>query len=59
MLDKLQQARMVPDDKASILQDKQGPTGGKGGSWILDQLNLEGLDSWTGEQQQSAKDLIG
>ena len=45
---KLQQARMVPDDKASKL--KQGPTGGKGGSWILDQLNLEGLESWKGEQ---------
>ena len=52
---KLQQARMVPDDKASKL--KQGPTGGRG-SWILDQLNLEGLESWTREQQQSAKDLL-
>ena len=31
---------------------------GEGGSWILDQLNLEGLESWTGEQQQSAKDLL-
>ena len=31
---------------------------GEGGSWILDQLNLEGLDSWTGEQQQSSKDLL-
>ena len=27
---KLQQARMVPNDKASKLQDKQGPTGGRG-----------------------------
>ena len=26
----LQQARMVPSDKTSKLQDKQGPTGGKG-----------------------------
>ena len=34
------------------------PTGGKGGSWVLDQLNLEGLESWTGEQQQLAKDLL-
>ena len=51
----LQQTRMVPNDQASKLQDKQGPTGGKGGSWILDQLNLEGLDNWTAEQQQSAK----
>ena len=31
---KLQQARMVPDDKFSKF--KQGPTGWKGGSWILD-----------------------
>ena len=31
---------------------------GEGGSWILDQLNLEGLESWTGEHQQSAKDLL-
>ena len=53
---KLQQARMVPDDKASKF--KQDPTWGKGGSWILDQLNLEGLESWTGEQQQSAKDFL-
>ena len=34
------------------------PLGRKGDSWILDQLNLEGLESWTGEQQQSAKDLL-
>ena len=53
---KLQQARMVPDDKASKF--KQGPTGGRGGSWILDQLNLEGVETWTGEQQQSARDLL-
>ena len=53
---RLQQARMVPDDKSS--KSKEGPTGEKGGSWILDQLNLEGLNSWTGEQQQSAKDLL-
>ena len=51
----LQQARKVPNDQASKLQDKQGPNRGKGGSWVLDQLNLEGLDSWTPEQQQSAK----
>ena len=53
---RLQQARVVPDDKSSKI--KQDPTGRKGGSWILDQLNLEGLESWTGEQQQSAKDLL-
>ena len=47
---KLQQARMVPDDKASKLQDmiNRVPLG-EGSSWILDQLNLEGLESWTGE----------
>ena len=53
---KLQQARMVPDDNASKF--KLGSTGGKGGSWILDQLHLEGLETWTGEQQQSARDLL-
>ena len=47
---------MVPDDKTSKL--KQDPSGGKQGSWILDQLNVERLDSWTEEQQQSAKDLL-
>ena len=47
---------MVPDDKASKF--KQDPTGEGGGSWILDQLNLEGLETWTGEQQQSARDLL-
>ena len=35
-----------------------GPHWGEGGSWILDQLNLKGLKSWSGEQQQSAKDLL-
>ena len=40
VLAQLQQARMVPNDKASKLQDTQGPTGRKGGSWILDQLHL-------------------
>ena len=53
---RLQQAKMVPDDQSS--KPKQDPTGGRGGSWILDQLNLEGLNSWTGEQQQSARDLL-
>ena len=47
VVDRLQQARVVPDDKPS--KCKQGPTGGKGASWVLDQLNLEGLESWTGE----------
>ena len=31
---------------------------GEGVSWILDKLNLEGLDSWTAEQQQSAKNFL-
>ena len=31
---------------------------GEESSWILDQLNLEGLERWTGEPQQSAKDLL-
>ena len=47
---------MIPDDQSS--KPKQVPTGGKGGSWILDQLHLEGLNSWTGEQQQSARELL-
>ena len=53
---RLQQARMVPDDQS--FKTKQDLSGGKGGSWILDQLNLEGLNSWTREQQQSARDLL-
>ena len=58
VVDQLQQARMVPGDNTSKSQDNQGPTGGKGGSWILEQLHLEGLDSWTVEQQQSIKELL-
>ena len=53
---RLQQARMVPDDQSS--KSKQDPTRGEGGSWVLDQLNLEGLNSWTREQQQSSRDLL-
>ena len=53
---KLQQARMVPDDQSS--KSQQDPTRGEGGSWVLDQLNLEGLNSWTREQQQLARDLL-
>ena len=53
---RLQQARMVPDDQSS--KSKQDPTRGEGGSWVLNQLNLEGLNSWTREQQQSARDLL-
>ena len=56
----LQQAKMVPKiQKASTKeQDKQGPNGGKEASWVLDQLNLEGLNAWTADQQQAAKDLL-
>ena len=31
---------------------------GKVGTWGLDQLNLEGLNAWTADQQQAAKDLL-
>ena len=51
----LQHPTTVPNDQTSKLQDKQGPNRGKEGTWVLDQLNLEGLSSWTSEQQQSAK----
>ena len=44
--------------RLSKLQGKQDPIRGKGGLWVLDQLNLEGLDSWTPEQQQSAKNPL-
>ena len=56
----LQQAKMVPKiQKTSTKeQDKQGPNGGKEGSWVLDQLKLEGLNAWTADQQQVAKDLL-
>ena len=49
---------MVPNDQASKKQDKLGPYRGKEGTWVLDQLNLEGLNSWISEQQQSAKGLL-
>ena len=55
----LQQARMVPNDQTSKLQDKWGPTGGKGGSWVLDQLNLEGLDSWIAETTAINQKFVG
>ena len=56
----LQQAKMAPKiQKASTKeQDKQGPNGWKEGSWVLDQLNLEGLEAGTADQQQAAKDLL-
>ena len=54
----LQQAKMVPNVQTSKLQDKLGPNRGKEGTWVLDQLKLEGLNSWTSDQQQSAKNLL-
>ena len=47
---------MIPDDQSS--KSKQSPTGGRGALGFLDHLNLEGLNSLTGEQQQSARDLL-
>ena len=58
VVDQLQQAKMVPIDQVSKKQDKLGPNRGKEGIWVLDQLNIEGLNSWTSEQQQSAKYLL-
>ena len=57
----LQQDKMVPKiQKASSKeQDKQGPNGGEEGSWVvLDQFILEGLEAWTTDQQQAAKDPL-
>ena len=54
----LQQAKMVPNVQTFKLEDEQGPNRGKEGTWVLDQLNLEGLNSWTSEQQKSAKILL-
>ena len=42
----LQHAKMVSNDQASKLKDKLGPNRGNKGTWNLDQLNLEGLNSW-------------
>ena len=53
----LQQATMQTV-QASGKQNKQGSPGGKEGTWVLDQLNLEGLDAWTEDQQKAAKDLL-
>ena len=40
-------------------QDKQGSPGGREGSWILDQLDLEGLNAWTEDQQQASQRTFG
>ena len=50
----LQQATI---QKVQTSGNKQG-SNNKGGTWILDQLNLEGLDKWTEDQQKAAKDLL-
>ena len=44
--------------QASGNQNKQGPLGGNEGTCVLEQLNLEGLDVWTEDQQKAAKDLL-
>ena len=49
---------MVPNVHASKLQDNLGPNRVKEGTWVLDQLNLEELNIWTSEQQQSVKILL-
>ena len=53
----LQHAKMVSQIQkvqASKEQNKLGPNGGKEGTWILDQLNLKGLNALTADQQQAA-----
>ena len=52
----LQQAT-IQKAQASENQNKQCPLGEEG-TWVLDQLNLEGLDVWTEDQQKAAKDLL-
>ena len=57
----LQQTKMVPKVQkvqASKEQNKLSPNGQKDGTWVLDQLNLEGLNTWTADQQQAAKDHL-
>ena len=57
----LQQAKMVPKIQkvqASKEQDKLGPNGGKEGTKVLGQLNLEGLNTWTADKQWAAKDHL-
>ena len=56
VVSQLQQAT-IQKVKTSGKQNKQGPTG-KEGAWVLHQLNLEGLDNWTKDQQRAAKDLL-
>ena len=50
----LQQATV---QKVHASGSKQGSTE-KGGAWVLDQLNLEGLDQWTDDQKKAAKELL-
>ena len=39
--------------KVHASESKQGSSD-KEGAWVLDQLNLEGLDQWTDDQQKAA-----
>ena len=52
----LQQAT-IQKVQTSGKQNKQCSTG-KEEAWVLDQLNLEGLDNWTEDQQRAAKELL-
>ena len=54
----LQQAKMVPKSQKVQASTKNRVPIGKEGSWVLDQLNLEGLNAWTADQQQATKDLL-
>ena len=50
----LQQATI---QKVQTPGNKQGSTV-KEGTWVLDQLNLDGLDHWSEDQQKAAKELL-
>ena len=52
----LQQAT-IQKVQTSGKQNNKDPIG-KEGAWVLDPLNLEGLDSWTEDQQRAAKELL-
>ena len=56
VIGQLQQAT-IHKVQSSGKQNTQGPTG-KEGTWVLDQLNFEGLNNYTEDQQRAAKDLL-
>ena len=56
LVGQLQQTK-IQKVQTSRKQNKQGSTD-KGGPGVLDQLNLEGLDNWTENQQRAAKELL-